>query len=381
MTSQAYVGLMSGTSMDGIAAAVARFEPRAASHEARGHDVELLSFVQHPYSDDQRRRLRAVMREASAREFCRVGFDLGAWLADAALEAIAKSGLKRSDIRAIGSHGHTVWHEPPHSTLQVGETAVVAERTGIDTIGDFRVADMAAGGQGAPLAPIGDALLFSSQAYWRALQNIGGIGNVTIVPPAGRLEGIRAFDTGPGVAVTDAVVESLYPGETYDRDGHLARSGKAMTRVVDDLLQHPYFSTPPPKSTGRELFNADYVREFVERCKAVDERARPEDIVATAVEFTARSIADAFHRFVPPEVTEVLPSGGGTRHPVLYERLQSLLAPRQVRRFDEVFFDAEAKEAVVFALLAKLAVDGVPGNVPSATGARAPRILGKLQRR
>jgi anhydro-N-acetylmuramic acid kinase len=371
----AFVGLMSGTSLDGVAAVVARFPDKAT-----GYGVELLSFVNHAYSDEQRRELRAIMREGSAREFCRVNFDLGRWLADAALEAIAQSGLKRSDIRAIGSHGQTIWHEPPHSTLQIGETAVIAERTGIDTVGDFRVADLAAGGQGAPLAPIGDALLFSAPSYWRALQNIGGIGNVTLVPPNGTLEGIRAFDTGPGVAVTDAVVEALYPGQTFDRDGHLARSGKAMAEVVDGLLQHPYFSAPPPKSTGRELFDAEYVRDFIERCRAMDERARPEDIVATAVEFTARSIADQFHRFVPPEVAEVLPSGGGTRHPVLYERLQALLAPRQVRRFDEAFFDAEAKEAVVFALLAKLAIEGKPGNVVGATGARGPRILGKLQR-
>jgi len=381
---QAYVGLMSGTSLDGVTAAVARFlemKTRDARGETRDrYGVELLACVQHQYSTEQRARLRAAMREGTAREYCRVDFDLGTWLAEAAAEAIAKAKLPRGEIRAIGSHGHTIWHEPPHSTWQLGETAVIAERTGIATVGDFRVADVAAGGQGAPLVPIADALLFASDDTWRALQNIGGIGNVSVVPPGGALEGLRAFDTGPGVAVTDGVVEALFPGMTYDRDGAIARKGSAIAQVVDSLLAHPYFTLPPPKSTGRELFDADYIVDFIRRCRAARSGAKPEDIVATAVELTARAIADAFARFVTEPVPEMLASGGGARHPVLMERLAALLAPRRVRRFDEVFFDGEAKEAVAFALLAKLALDGTPGNVPGATGADGPRILGKIQR-
>jgi anhydro-N-acetylmuramic acid kinase len=380
---QAYVGLMSGTSLDGVTAAVVRF-PERKTRDARGetrdrYGVELLSHVQHQYSTEQRSRLRAAMSEGTAREYCRLGFDLGAWFADAAIEAIAKAKLAREEIRAIGSHGHTIWHEPPRATWQLGETAVIAERTGIDTVGDFRVADVAAGGQGAPLVPIADALLFASDDAWRALQNIGGIGNVTVVPPGGVLEGLRAFDTGPGVAVTDGVVEALFPGMTYDRDGAIARKGGAIAEAVDSLLAHPYFTLPPPKSTGRELFDADYIVDFIRRCRAARSGAKPEDIVATAVELTARAIADAFARFVPEPVTEMLASGGGARHPVLMESLARLLAPRRVRRFDEVFFDGEAKEAVAFALLAKLALDGMPANVPRVTGAKGPRILGKVQ--
>ena len=370
----AYVGLMSGTSLDGVSAAVARFPGK----ESR-YGVELLAHVHHEYSNTQRAQLRALMREASARDYCRVGFDLGGWLADAALAAIAESGLAAREIRAVGSHGHTIWHEPPHSTWQLGETAVIAERTGLDTVGDFRVADIAAGGQGAPLVPIADALLFSSDSEWRALQNIGGIGNVTIVPPGGEIEGVRAFDTGPGVAVTDGVVEALFPGMKFDRDGHFARKGKAFEEVVAALLAHPYFAAEPPKSTGRELFDAAYVQDLIDRCRAARRGATAEDIVATAVELTARSIADAYRRFVPQSVGEVLPSGGGARHPVLMERLRTLVAPRILRPFDEVFFDGEAKEAVAFALLAKLALDSLPGNVPAATGAKGPRILGKIQ--
>lgn len=375
---QAYVGLMSGTSLDGVSAVVARFNDRAAPGPR--YDVELLAHVQHPYTDAQREQLRGVMSDGTARAYCRAGFDLGAWLAKAAAEAIARSGLAPGELRAVGSHGHTIWHEPPHSTWQLGETAVIAERTGLDTVGDFRVADVAAGGQGAPLVPIADAMLFSTAEGWRALQNIGGIGNVTAVPPGGALEGLRAFDTGPGVAVMDGVVEMLYPGMRFDRDGLIARKGRALDAVVDALLGHPYFAAKPPKSTGRELFDRVYVRSLIDRCRAVRKEASSEDIVATAVELTARSIADAYARFLPEPVVDVLPSGGGARHPVLLERLQALLAPRQVRRFDDVFFDGEAKEAVAFALLAKLALDGVAGNVPGATGASGPRVLGKLSR-
>jgi anhydro-N-acetylmuramic acid kinase len=370
----AYVGLMSGTSLDGISAVVARFPEKDNRHA-----VELLAHVRHPYSEAQRLQLAAVMRAGSARDYCRVGFDLGGWLAEAAEEAIAESLVTREAIRGVGSHGQTIWHEPPHSTWQLGETAVIAERTGIDTVGDFRVADVAAGGQGAPLVPIADALLFSSDEHWRALQNIGGIGNVTAVPPGGALDGVRAFDTGPGVVVIDGVVEALFPGMKFDRDGHLARKGDAVEEVVAALLTHPYFASPPPKSTGRELFDAGYIREVIERCRSARRGAADEDIVATAVELTARSIADAYRRFLAEPASEVLLSGGGARHPVLMERLSTLLAPRAVRPFDEVYFDGEAKEAVAFALLAKLALDGMPGNVPGATGAKGPRILGKIQ--
>jgi anhydro-N-acetylmuramic acid kinase len=370
----AYVGLMSGTSLDGISAAVARFRKDGA-----GLRAELVAHVQRPYGPQQREQLRLVMREGTARDYCRAGFDLGTWLADAALEAIERSGLKHRDIRAIGSHGHTIWHEPPHSTLQLGETAVIAERTGIDTVGDFRVADVAAGGQGAPLVPIADAMLFASPK-WRALLNLGGIANVTIVPPRGRLGGVRAFDTGPGVAVTDSVVVAHFSGMTFDRDGAIARRGKPIAAVVDALLEHPYFASPPPKSTGRELFDAHYLREFVARCHAISRNARAEDVVVTSIELTARSIAEGLRRFVKEPVAEILVSGGGARHPVLMERLARLVAPRKVRMFDEVFFDGEAKEAVAFALLAKLCLDGTPGNVPSATGANGPRVLGKIQR-
>ena len=373
-----FVGLMSGTSVDGISAAVVRFTPRDS-----GVDTELLSFQTVAYAAPQRDRLLHAMVDGTAQEYCRLSFDLGEWLADAAIAAIADSGVARGDIRAIGSHGHTIWHEvprpdePPHSTWQLGEAAVIAERTGIDVVSDFRVRDVAARGQGAPLVPIADAMIFSGDD-WRALQNVGGIGNVTVVPPGGRLDGVRAFDTGPGVAVIDAVTRRFFPDLSYDVDGKIAASGHAIDRVVDHVLTHAYFSSPPPKSTGRELFNAAFVDDFVNRCKDARPDVSNADIVATATSLTARSIADAYRRFMPEPATEVLVSGGGAKNPTLVRMIADLVAPMEVRQFAERFFDGEAKEAVAFALLAYLHVNGIPGNVARATGAKGPRVLGKL---
>lgn len=375
MRDATFVGLMSGTSLDGISACVVRFTEPGPSGGSLG--LELLAFNVKEYRSEQRERLLASMQHGTAQEYCRLAFDLGNWLADAALAAIVESGVATEEIRAIGSHGQTVWHEAPHSTWQIGESAVIAERLGIDVVSDLRVRDVAAGGQGAPLVPIADALLFASER-WRALQNIGGIGNVTVVPPGGTLSAVRAFDTGPGVGVLDAVVRTLRPAQRYDRDGQLARAGTPIDAVIDELLKHPYFAAAPPKSTGRELFTPAYVSRLIERCRAVKPTCSDEDVIATATALTARSIADAYRRFMPEPVDEVLVSGGGAKNATLIEMVARAVAPKKVRQFDEVFFDGEAKEAVAFALLAKLFVQGVSGNVPTATGAKGPRILGKL---
>ncbi|MBA3467644.1 MAG: anhydro-N-acetylmuramic acid kinase, partial [Gemmatimonadaceae bacterium] len=286
------------------------------------------------------------------------------------------AGVARSDIAVIASHGQTIWHEPAHSTWQWGESSVIAERTGIDVVSDFRVRDVAAGGHGAPLVPIADALLFSSAGEWRGLQNLGGIGNITVVPPGGQLEGVRAFDTGPSVAVIDGVTRTLRPDLPFDIDGKLAAAGKADMEIVADLLRAPYFAAPPPKSTGRELFNTAYVEALITRSR--DRGASDEDIIATAVQLTARSIADAYRRFIAEPLTEVLASGGGARNPALFAAIAAAIHPLPLRHFDQVFFDGEAKEAVAFALLGYLHVAGRSGNVPAATGARGARILGKL---
>jgi anhydro-N-acetylmuramic acid kinase len=367
-----YVGLMSGTSLDGISAAVARFTPT----KGNTFDVELLGFHVHEYEHEQRDRLLAAMREGTAQDYCRLAVDFGGWLADAAVAVLAEAGVARADVRAIGTHGQTLWHEPGHSTWQLDAPAVIAERTRLPVVSDFRVRDVAAGGQGAPLVPIADVLLFGG-GRWRALQNIGGIGNVTVVPPDGTFASVRAFDTGPGVGVLDAVVRKLDPSKRYDHNGEWAARGHVIQHALAELLAHPYFAAEPPKSTGRELFDAAYVDRFIELCCREGE-VRHADLVATATALTARSIADAYRRFIPEPIEEVLVSGGGAKNPVLLGMLTEAVAPLPVLTFDRRYFDGEAKEAVAFALLAHLHLEGIPGNVPTATGARGPRVLGML---
>jgi anhydro-N-acetylmuramic acid kinase len=373
-----YIGVMSGTSLDGISAAAVRFADKLGAAPVNGETrATLLAFRVTPYTDEQHARLRKALSAGTAQDYCRLNFDLGSWLAEAVVGVLADAGVARSEIRAIGSHGQSLWHEPLHSTWQLGEAAVIAERTGVDVVSDFRVRDVAAGGHGAPLVSMADALIFSGRR-WRALQNIGGIGNVTVVPPNGSLDGVRAFDTGPGASVIDRVVRSLVPGLPYDVDGRLAAAGTPIDEVVNELLAAPYFASPPPKSTGPELFDARYVQTLIERARAVRPSARPEDIIATATSLTASSIADAYRRFLPEPIAEVLVSGGGARNPTLVDMLTRLVAPVHVRPFADEFFDGEAKEAVAFALLAYLHLARRLGHVPRATGAKGGRILGKL---
>ena len=368
------VGLMSGTSLDGISGAVVRFD--------RGDDgritYDLLGMSVRHYTPEQRDRLGKALVGATPREYCRLAYDLGDWLSDAAITAIAEAGLGRESIAAIASHGQTVWHEPGHSTWQFGQPAVIAERTGISVVSDFRVRDVAAAGQGAPLVPMADAMLFAHPTAWRGLQNLGGIGNVTIVPPGGVPKSTRAFDTGPGVVVIDGVTRLVAPNLAYDVDGKLARSGAPIGAVVDHVLTDPYFASPPPKSTGRELFDPAFISAFAERCRREKPAASSGDIVATAVALTAASIADSFRRFVPEPVNELVVSGGGAENPALVDAIAAALPNVVVKRFSDLFFDGEAKEAVAFALLGYLHLMGEPGNLPSVTGARGPRILGQL---
>lgn len=378
MSARVLVGLMSGTSLDGITACVVRF------HEDENGRItpELLAHLARPYSTEQRARLAAAMQGATPAEYTRLDFSLGEWLAEAAIAALAECGVPRADVAAIASHGHTVWHEGPAGTWQFGAPAVIAERTGLDVIADFRSRDVAAGGQGAPLVPIADALLFARPDAWRVLLNIGGIGNLTLLPPLDAvpddLSAVRAFDTGPGVCVIDGVTRLLRPALAFDRDGALASKGRVIESVLEESLADAWFGAPPPKSTGRERYTAAYIAEFVARCRAARAGCTDEDIVATAVWFTARSIALGFARFIPQPVEEVLVSGGGARNPVLREAISMTLAPRLVRPFDDLYFDGDAKEAVAFAFLGWLHLERRAGNLPGATGARAPRVLGAL---
>ena len=376
------VGLMSGTSLDGISAAVVRF---TESDGAIG--TELLAFMNRAYAAEQRRRIEIGLIAGTAQQYARLDFDLGAWLGDAAVAVMAEAGVARGDIAAIASHGHTMWHDAPRATWQLGNAAVIAERTGVPVISDFRSRDVAAGGQGAPLVTIADATLFNSPGTWRATLNLGGIANVQLIPPGGVLESVRAFDTGPGVGVLDATVRALVPNIPYDVGGELARSGTPIPQVVHDLLQAPFFGAPPPKSTGRELFSPVYAAQLIDHCRSAKPGCSNEDIIATTTFFTARSIALAFEKFIPEPVEEVLVSGGGAKNPALFDaiRLELGRTARELKSravailpFEDLYFDGEAKEAVAFAFLGWLYLQGRAANVPNATGARGPRVLGSF---
>lgn len=368
-----YVGLMSGTSLDGVDVAVVGFEGEAE----RPARTEALAYRVFPYETAFRARLRDACTTGSAAELCRLNFELGARFAAAIMETLDGAGADPSDIAAIGSHGQTVWHDPPvdtaGSTLQIGESAVIAERTGIPVVADFRVRDMAAGGQGAPLTAYTDLLLFTDDERGRAIQNLGGMGNVTALPAGTSRAEPRAYDTGPGVVLLDAAVRRLTDGrELYDADGALAAAGTPIDEALAEWLDDPFFQAPPPRSTGREHFSETRLDAWLIRHAG----RSAEDLVATLAELTARSIAISY-QWIDFEIDEVLLCGGGSRNPELRRRIASQLDPTPVRGLESIGWDPEAREAIAFALLARQHVLGYRAGVPWATGAREARILGK----
>lgn len=365
------IGLMSGTSLDGVDAAVVRLRGDRPA-------VSLIAFATVPYDAAFRARVLDLLRGGSPRDLALLHVALGERLADAADAVLARARLRRDALAFVASHGQTVWHEPGRATLQLGDPAVIAERMGVPVVSDFRSRDVAAGGQGAPLVPVADALLFSAPDRPRILLNVGGMANVTWVPPGGDVTAVRAFDTGPGVAVMDAVVRQLRPGLTHDAEGALAARGRADEALVAELLTDPFFAAPPPKSTGREVFGDALAAGLVREIRVRRPDATDEDCVATALAFTVTAIADQVGRWLPDDAAEVVVSGGGARNPELVRRLAARLPGRPVRRFEELFFDGDAKEAVAFALLGWLTLRGRPGNAPSATGAAGPRVLGSI---
>jgi anhydro-N-acetylmuramic acid kinase len=370
------VGLMSGTSMDGIDAALIDVEPTDL-----GVDWRILAFRTFAYARSRREEIHAVLAGGDLASLARLNIRLGEWFADAALEVCRLAGIDPGTVDLIGSHGQTVWHEPPSpgrrgATLQIGCPATIAERTGVAVVSDFRSRDMAAGGEGAPLVPWVDRLLYRSDRP-RILQNIGGMANLTFLPPVGSEAPVVAFDTGPGNALIDAAIELATGGErSYDEGGEWARRGVVNERRLARLLAHPYFQRPPPKSTGRETFGRGYVRELVEEKPPADAQEWA-DLVATLTAFTARSIALAIGRWAPPgRDGEIIITGGGGRNPTLVEILAAEVAPVPVRGHAGDGLNPEAREAVAFALLAWAHARGLPANLPEVTGAAGPRVLG-----
>jgi anhydro-N-acetylmuramic acid kinase len=374
------VGLMSGTSLDGIDAALVEVSGETTDDVA----VRMEGFVTLAFTEARRTAIHDAILAGTAEALCDLHADLGEWLAEAALAVCERTGTPVERVDAIGSHGQTVWHRPPANgrrgaTLQLGDPATIAERTGRPVVADFRPRDVAAGGQGAPLVPWVDQLLYALPDQARALQNLGGIGNVTRVPPKESGEQVFAFDTGPANSLIDAAVEIATGGRhRYDKDGRLAARGTVDPALLQDLLRHPYFAAEPPKSTGREEFGRPFVERLVEAIKPEGDQDWM-DLVATLTELTARTVADAYQRWVIPlGIAEVMLTGGGARNPTLAGRIRELLAPLPVTDGGGLGVDPDAKEAVAFALLAWAHLKGIPANVPSATGAAGPRVLGSL---
>jgi anhydro-N-acetylmuramic acid kinase len=369
------VGLMSGTSVDGIDAAVID-----VGHTDDTLHVKLLAYAESAIDERLRERIHSLFSPEQSRidEVCEINVLLGEAFAQA-----AALGLRQAHVQAdlVASHGQTVWHEVTpgrtRSTLQLAEPSVIAERLGVTTVADFRHRDIAAGGQGAPLASWGDALLFGDTRLSRAVQNIGGIGNVTWVPPGGQWEAMLAFDTGPGNALIDYAAWRLSGGmQRFDADGKLAEAGRVDDLLLADLLSDPYFLQQPPKSTGRELFGAQFVDPLIDRGLAAGLSAA--DVVATLTAFTAHSIADQYRRFLPGRPDEVVVGGGGSRNPVLMRLLSELLDPTQMRQHEDFGLPSLGREAVYFALMGYEALHGRPNTVPSCTGARHSVVMGKV---
>lgn len=376
------LGLMSGTSMDGIDAVLLEVEGRDPATVA----WSLETFRSVPYDEERRGRLRDAVDRGGAEALCRIHADLGEWLAEAARAALEAAGVAAADVTAVGSHGHTIWHVPPTrgrrgATLQLGDPATLAARTGIPVVSDFRSADVAAGGHGAPLVPWADRVLFSRPGRGRALQNLGGVGNVTWLPPAGAREEPVAFDTGPGNGLLDAAARLATGGaRTMDVDGRMAAAGTPDSDLLAELLAHPFLDEEPPRSTGREAFGPDLVRGLAERrgLETGGSSALWNDLLATLTLFTARTVADAYRRWIrPAALEEVVLTGGGAHNPELVRRIREALPDVPVRIGAEALgIDPDAREAAAFALLAWAHVRGLPGNVPAATGAVGPRLLG-----
>jgi anhydro-N-acetylmuramic acid kinase len=357
------VGLMSGTSLDGMDAALVRI--------AGPDRAELVAFHCRAYTTAERSAIEWALDRAGAAELARLHVRLAGWAGDAVESVLQVAHIRPGELGFIAFPGQTIWHEPPVVTWQLGSPAVLAERFGVPVVSDFRSRDVAAGGQGAPLVPVADVLLFGAADHARVLLNLGGMANLTYVRRRGVEDGAFAFDTGPGVAVIDAVARLVSPGLAFDVDGRLARAGTVNETVLAELLGDPFFASPPPKSTGRERFGATYAAELHARVPGADG-------VATAVELTARTVADAIGRWVPA-APEVVMSGGGVRNPALMAALTRCLSRGPaVRLFDELFFSGDAKEAVAFALLGYLTIHGQPGNLPAATGAAGRRVLGSV---
>jgi anhydro-N-acetylmuramic acid kinase len=377
-------GIMSGTSADGIDVALVRIAPGL-----HGPKIKLLAHHAVPYSKQLRAAVLSAMdaKSISAAELARLNWHLGIAYASAVRQTLKKHPIK---IDLIGCHGQTIYHQPNPAlhagrkfacTWQIGEMAMLAAETGVPVVSNFRPADMIAGGQAAPLVPLLDSIMFRHPTRGRVLQNLGGIGNLTAIPPGASLTDLIAFDTGPANMLIDALTQLLF-NKAFDRAGAIAARGTTLPRVLEAAMRDLFFRRKPPKSAGREEFGAAFATSFLERCKAIS--SRPEDAIATATALTTHSITAAYDRFAKPLMKDApvdfFISGGGARNATLVKMLQQSLTPLgcRIATTDHAGLPSQAKEAVAFALLAYETWHRRPGNVPAATGASRLAILGNI---
>lgn len=371
------VGLMSGTSLDGIDAVLCEIE-------GHGNDTHIkqLAFINEPMDGELKEKIgRCCKDEATTSLICSLNFEIGRVLGQAVLNVCAKAGVESRDLAFVASHGQTIWHQPEktdeleRSTLQIGEPAVIAQMCHCPVVSNFRPKDMAVNGEGAPLVPYSEYVLYRSDEYGIALQNIGGIGNVTVLPKNCFLEDVYAFDTGPGNMMIDAAMHYFF-GRSYDRNGEVAASGKPVPELQEELKHHPYLSVQPPKSTGRELFGVPYTRSIIERYV----HEKPEDIVCTLTWFTAYSIAESYRRFVLNEhpIQKLIVVGGGAYNKTLMRMLVEMLEGIEVKTQEDIGYSSDAKEAIAFVILGNETMHKSFSNVPGATGASQKVILGNI---
>ncbi len=369
------VGLMSGTSLDGIDAALV--EITGVNETTR---LELLKFNSYPFTEAVKERIKAALSVATSNveEICSLNFELGRYFGEAVVKICQEDGINSEELGFVASHGQTIYHLPrPNnpelvpSTLQIGESAMISEIAKTDVVSDFRYRDMAVGGQGAPIVPYSEYILYRSQKSTRILQNIGGIGNATVIPRNGQLEQLTAFDTGPGNMIIDELCRRFY-GQEYDRDGAHGANGQVDQKVLAKLLQHSYFAKPFPKTTGREEFGTEYVTKILSKYQLA-----PDDWIATATALTAETIAQAVRQFADGQ-TELIVGGGGSYNPTLVKMIKMALPNINVMIQEDLGYSSDAKEAIAMTILGNQTLQRQPSNVPSATGASKPVILGKV---
>src|SRR6266849_2251597 len=384
-TSSLVLGLMSGTSADAIDVALARISSGPPRLNAK-----LLNHTSITFPLQLRKEILRVAEQQpiSAGQLSQLNFRLGETFAEAALPACRRFHIATKKIALIGSHGQTIFHQGnpvkylgslTASTMQIGEPSIIAARTGITTISDFRPADIAQGGQGAPLVPYADYLLYRHPKLGRVSLNLGGIANITIIPAKAKPSQVFAFDTGPANMLIDALVPHFTHGRHhYDKNAQLAQQGRSIPALVNELMRDPYLKLPPPKSTGREYYGRSYVETLLRLGRR--HKAKPNDLIRAATIFTALSIIDALNRFVLPKtkIRQLIVSGGGARNPLILAQLAAALPQIEIDRSPRLGIPEDAKEAFAFAILAYETFHGRPSNLPSATGARRPAILGKI---